>query len=80
MLKSATLDRYVQVPSIVSKTDNYGLEGGQLELTCSVSGHSEQKLEIKWELPKSNISIQVGNIKSKKILKIKQKNGNSMAL
>lgn len=46
-----------------SSFDNYGIEGGNLELNCSVECESGAKLDMKWILPNSNIAITVRMLK-----------------
>lgn len=48
-------------PLIVSKTDDYGIQGEQLELNCSVEADWAAKLEFKWELPNRDIAKEVCN-------------------
>lgn len=51
--------KFVNKPIIVSKTENYGIEGKQLELTCSVECELGTKLTIRWELPNEGIAEKV---------------------
>lgn len=51
--------KHVNKPLITSKTDNFGVEGEQLEFNCSVEADWAAKLEFKWELPKDGIAEQV---------------------
>lgn len=46
-------------PKLVSKTGDHGIEGGKLELNCTVEAERGAKLEIKWKLPNNNIAIEV---------------------
>lgn len=51
--------KYVNKPLIISKTDDYGVERGQLELNCTVEADWSAKLEFKWELPNKDIANEV---------------------
>lgn len=51
--------KHVNKPLITSKTDNFGVEGEQLEFNCTVEADWAAKLEFKWELPKDGIAEQV---------------------
>ena len=51
--------KYVNRPLITSKTDNFGIEGDQLELNCTVEADWDAKLELKWELPNNNEAERV---------------------
>lgn len=53
---------YVSTPVITSKTDDYGIEDGALELNCSVEYNIGTKIEMKWMLPNNNIAIEVRKI------------------
>lgn len=51
--------KFVNKPIISSKTDGYAIEGGNLELDCTVEAQLGANFEIKWVLPNNNVSIQV---------------------
>lgn len=51
--------KYVNKPLIVSKTDDYGIEGDLLELNCTVEADWSAKLEFKWDLPNKDIAKEV---------------------
>lgn len=51
--------KYVNKPLITSKTDDYGVEHGQIELNCTVEADWSAKLEFRWELPNRDIASQV---------------------
>lgn len=47
-------------PIITTKSREFGIENGQIELYCSVDVASMMdRLEMKWELPNENIAKQV---------------------
>lgn len=53
LIKYETLDelKYVNEPTISSKTDNFGIEGGDLKLICTFYGVIEGGFSIDWKLP-----------------------------
>lgn len=50
---------YVNKPLIVSKTDDYGVEGELLELNCTVEADWSAKIDFKWDLPNKDIAKEV---------------------
>lgn len=42
-----------------SRVLDFGVEGGQFELNCSVYDRSKVGLEMTWKLPHDSISIEV---------------------
>lgn len=52
-------DKFIQKPTIVSKTESYGIEGGELELTCTVEAEFGVKLIMDWATPNNNSAIKV---------------------
>lgn len=59
MLHEVAGTKFVNKPIISSKTDGYAIEGGDLELDCTVEAQLGANFEIKWVLPNNNISFQV---------------------
>ncbi|XP_055298875.1 vascular endothelial growth factor receptor 1-like isoform X17 [Sitodiplosis mosellana] len=51
---------FVNKPNITSKTQNYGIEGGNLELKCSVEVGLGTLIYMYWFLPNNNISLEEG--------------------
>lgn len=47
------------MPIITSKTENYGIEGDQLEINCTIEAELGANFQIKWMLPNNDISIEV---------------------
>lgn len=54
--------KYVSEAAILSKTDNFGIEGGDLELNCSFYGIVDGGFNITWHLPNDDMQ-KVKNIK-----------------
>lgn len=52
-------EKFIQKPTIVSKTESYGNEGGQLELTCTVEAELGVQLIMDWVTPNDNIAKTV---------------------
>lgn len=46
-------------PTIISKTAEFGVKNGHLELNCTVETAWSNRLEMKWELPNENIAKKV---------------------
>lgn len=49
----------MQKPTIESKTEGYGVENGQLELTCTVETPIKNTLIMDWITPNDDIAKKV---------------------
>lgn len=56
---SAAENKSISTPIITSKTENYGIEGNQLEMNCTIEAELGANFHINWILPNDNISIKV---------------------